>query len=345
MFHSARLKLTAWYLLFIMFISLFFTVVIYRVLTGELERFARIQRFRMERHLYTDEYVPLPSNLPPIIELELIEETKKRLMVVLAGINGGILILFGVLGYFLAGRTLRPIQEMVDEQNQFISDASHELRTPLTSLKSSMEVYLRDRHPTMREAKSLMNEGIDEVNKLQKLSESLLQLTQYQKPDGYAIFEKLSLADIINQALVKVEPLLAKKHIIIESKVKYAQMEGSKYGLVDLLVLFLDNAIKYSNPGSKIEITGKKTDGTAVLEIKDHGIGIDEKDINHIFDRFYRADEARIKTSEGGFGLGLSIAKRIIDAHKGTIHVSSAIGKGTTFIIKLPIRQGTRLHR
>ncbi|TAL64214.1 MAG: hypothetical protein EPN88_11370, partial [Bacteroidetes bacterium] len=167
MFHSARLKLTAWYLLFIMFISLFFTVVIYRVLTGELERFARIQRFRMERHLYTDEYVPLPSNLPPIIELELIEETKKRLMVVLAGINGGILILFGVLGYFLAGRTLRPIQEMVDEQNQFISDASHELRTPLTSLKSSMEVYLRDRHPTMREAKSLMNEGIDEVNKLQ----------------------------------------------------------------------------------------------------------------------------------------------------------------------------------
>lgn len=343
MFHSARLKLTAWYLLFIMLISLFFTVVIYRGLTSELERFARMQRFRIERRLYTDAYAHLPSNLPPVIELELIEETKKRLMLVLAGINGGILIFFGGMGYFLAGRTLRPIQEMVDEQNQFISDSSHELRTPLTSLKSSMEVYLRDRHPTMKEAKSLMGESIDEVNKLQQLSESLLQLAQYQKPDGYALFEKLFLVDVVNQVLSKIEPLAIKKQITIRSKVKHIEIEGNKYGLVDLLVLLLDNAIKYSRPKSRIEITGEKTDGLVFLAVKDQGIGIDEKDINHIFDRFYRADSARMKTSEGGYGLGLSIAKRIVDVHKGTIHVSSTVGKGTTFTVKLPIHQGSRV--
>ena len=105
-------------------------------------------------------------------------------------VNSGILILSGGMGYVLSGLTLKPIKDMMDEQNRFISDASHELKTPLTSLKIAFEVYLRGKNPTPQETKTLITESIDEVNKLQSLSESLLQLAQYEKPQEKMVFKK-----------------------------------------------------------------------------------------------------------------------------------------------------------
>jgi len=128
MFKSARIKLTAWYLLIIMFISISFSFVIYRGLMSEVHRFSRMQRSRF----FVDE--------------DLITEIQRRAIFGLGTINTIIFITSGALGYFLAGKTLSPIQEMVEEQNRFISDASHEFRTPLTALKSSFEVNLRDKN-------------------------------------------------------------------------------------------------------------------------------------------------------------------------------------------------------
>src|SRR3989338_581858 len=148
MFQSARIKLTGWYLLIIMFISIAFSVVIYHQLTQEISRFEQAQRFRFEKNL-RDFDLPTPPNpnmraMKILIENpELIEEIKERVAITLVIINGGILILAGGLSYFLAGKTLSPIKNMMDEQNRFISDASHELKTPLTSLKTAMEVFLR----------------------------------------------------------------------------------------------------------------------------------------------------------------------------------------------------------
>ena len=150
MFNSARLKLTAWYLLGIMCISILFSSIIYRGLMSEVNRFEQIQRFRFERRLEEGEIVPktIIFKLPPPIpgSQELIEETEKRILIMLITVNAGIFIISGLLGYVLAGRTLKPIKEMMDEQNRFISDASHEFRTPLTSLKSGFEVFLRNKH-------------------------------------------------------------------------------------------------------------------------------------------------------------------------------------------------------
>jgi signal transduction histidine kinase len=140
MFHSARIKLTAWYFLIIMLISVSFSVGIYRVTTVELNRIERMQRLRVER----EDRLLMPSNevtpRPPILDPELIAETKNRFKIILFLINLGILAVSTGGGYFLAGRTLRPIKEMLDEQSRFITDASHELRTPLTSLKTEIEV-------------------------------------------------------------------------------------------------------------------------------------------------------------------------------------------------------------
>jgi two-component system, OmpR family, sensor histidine kinase CiaH len=236
----------------------------------------------------------------------------------------------------LAGRTLKPIADMVDEQNRFISDSSHELRTPLTSLKSAMEVSMRDKKLNIKDAKTLISESIEEVNKLQSLSDSLLQLAQYQKPKTTIEFTKISLNEVVTSAMHKIEPLAKNKSITIQLNSPQITIKGNAYGLIDLCVIILDNAIKYSPNDGKISITTLEKDGVASISIRDEGQGIAQKDIPHIFDRFYRTDSARSKHSTNGYGLGLSIAKKIVETHNGSIHVVSKIGSGSTFTVKLP---------
>ncbi|MBI4225621.1 HAMP domain-containing histidine kinase, partial [Candidatus Roizmanbacteria bacterium] len=245
----------------------------------------------------------------------------------------------GGLGYILAGRTLQPIKDMVDEQNRFISDSSHELRTPLTSLKTAMEVTLRDKNLSLQQAKKLISENIGEVNKLQSLSDQLLRLAQFEKPNGKLQFGKVSLEKIIKEAIRKIDPLAKQKQISIKKDLKDVEIKGNKDSLVDLFVILLDNAVKYSPSGSKVEVKSEKADATVLVSVKDEGIGIDEKDFSHIFDRFFRADSARSKDKADGYGLGLSIAKKIVNLHKGTIKVKSKISHGSTFIIQLPIHK------
>jgi signal transduction histidine kinase len=339
MFSKARINLTAWYLCIIMLISISFSVVIYRVLTNEIERFARSQRFRIERQLggnQTRAVIPPP---PILVDEELVEEVRKRLIIALGSINVIIFLSSGLFGYFLAGRTLRPIQTMVDEQNQFITDASHELRTPLTALKSAIEVNLRDKNLTMIQAKKLLAENMKDVDKLQRLTDELLQLAQYQKPNGKRVFVSLSLREVIKKSIRAVEALAKQKSIAIKNGTEDTVFPGNIHELSDLFIILLDNAIKYSKEKSTLRVWSKSRNGYIDISIQDEGIGIAKDDIPHIFDRFYRADSARIKTQEGGYGLGLSIAKKIVDQYHGSIEVQSMPGKGSTFFVRLPIKQ------
>jgi len=331
MFQKARLKLTAWYLLIIMFVSIAFSLVIYRGLMSEMYRFSRMQRLRVERLL-----PPNPAQ-PFFIDEDLIIEIKQRVIFGLGIINTIIFITSGALGYFLAGKTLRPIQEMVYEQNRFISDASHELRTPLTSLKTAIEVGLRDKKLNLAGAKKLINDNLFEINKLQSLSEGLLQLAQYKIGNNNFKLEKLSLRKIVDEAVKKIEIIAREKKIIIKKNIKDYKVQGNEYSLTDLIVILLDNAIKYSKTNSEVVIDSKTNNKTVLISVKDRGIGIDEKDLPHVFDRFYRAETVRSHKGSGGYGLGLSIAKKIIEAHQGEIKVESKLGKGTNVIVSLPV--------
>jgi signal transduction histidine kinase len=334
MFESARYKLTAWYVLIIMIISVGFSVVIFNLVNEEEMRFAVAQRYRIER-MYIQDDSPPPPGQP---DADLVAEARQRLLLILLGTNGVILVISGVLAFVLAGQTLKPISDMVEEQNQFISDASHELRTPLTSMKSAMEVSLRDKELGIGEAREIISENIEDVDKLQELSDHLLQLAQYQKPDNKIIFEKLFIKNIISGAIKKVTPMAKKKKIMIDSSgVEEGEIRANKYNINDLLVILLDNAIKYSPRGKIVVVSAKRNDGSVVIKVTDEGMGIAEKDLPHIFERFYRADSARSKESVGGYGLGLSIAKKIVDLHRGNISVKSKMNEGTTFTVKLPV--------
>ncbi len=341
-FHYARLKLTAWYLLIIMSLSIIFSVLIFKAWTLEIDRFERAQRFFIERRLQEGSLpVPPPDgrrvflfNGDPM-NPELIAETKQRISLMLIAVNAGILVITGGLGYFLAGRTLKPIKEMIDEQNRFITDASHELKTPLTALRSEFEVAILDEKKLqLKEAKHLIKSGFEEIVNLQGLAENLLVLTQQQKKIGKLETENVSLLEVVEAALKRVIPLAKQKHVAIDNQVDDYILKGETQSLTELFVILLDNAIKYSSEHSDIALRSNKTDHHIQIEVSDTGMGIDEEDLPYIFDRFYRADKSRSKTV--GYGLGLSIAKQIVETHKGTISVESKVNKGTKFIVKLP---------
>lgn len=333
MFTSARLKLTAWYLLIIMVVSIAFSIGMYRILTSEFDRFERMQRFRQQINFQEGmEFFPRR----PLLDPQLINETKNRIRAILVLVNLGILAASSAAAYFLAGRTLKPIKEMVDEQNRFITDASHELRTPITSLKSEIEVSLRDQKLNLADTKKLLKSNLEEVDNLQALSDSLIRLTQYQSINDRINFGQISLADVVSEALRKVSHLSKQKKITFKNEVNELTLNGDEQNLVELFVILLDNAIKYSGERKVVSVISRKTNDHIIVEVRDQGVGVTRDEIPHLFERFYRGDKSRTKKNTPGYGLGLSIAKQIVEKQGGTISVESEPGKGSTFTIYLP---------
>jgi signal transduction histidine kinase len=225
---------------------------------------------------------------------------------------------------------------MVDEQNRFITDSSHELRTPLTSLRSEIEVGLRNKKLNLEEAKKIIRSNLEEVLGLQTLSDNLLELAQNGNFINKNSMKNVLLSEIIKDAVRKTDNLANKKKIKIENKIKDAKIFGISDRLTEVLVILLDNAIKYSLPKSTVQIISKIQDNTAKISVIDTGIGIEDKDLPFVFNRFYRASKSRSKTEIAGYGLGLSIAKKIIESHNGHITVESIPREKTTFTVVLP---------
>lgn len=315
-FASARLKLTAWYLLIIMAISSAFSLVIYTILTSELDRLSAVQRIRIERQFRTPYY----------IDPDLVSDVKDRLIVILFGVNCVILITSGLLGYLLAGQTLHPIEVALEDQNRFIADASHELRTPLTALKTEVEVALRDPHLNLIEAKKYLSSSLEEIDKLKNLTNNLLSLSRAKSHDKLP-FTSVDLQSLVTD-LCKLSPRL-------ENQVSPLTLQTHPETIRELLSIFIDNALKYSPASKKVYIESSQHSKSVEIKVRDQGPGIKSADINLIFNRFYRADSSRTKTSTNGFGLGLAIAKNLADSIGGKIHVRSQQNYGSTFSVIL----------
>ena len=349
MFRSVRVKLTGWYLLIIMLISMVFSVGIYFSMTRELERgFRRAEmRFRAEElgipsqqlpgH-WEDERPNLREMDPHFSFIEDLEATKKRIALGLLAVNGIILSISAAAGYFLAGKTLRPIEKDKAEQKRFVADASHEFRTPLTVLKTSMEVALREKKMSMSKAKKLIKSNLEDIDSMHSLSNNLLSLASYQNNGSNLSFRKINLAEVIKTTYKKILPLAKKKGVDIKLKVQDCVIEADKTSLGEMTLIFLDNALKYTSKGGKVTVSTRVDKKYVFIKIKDTGVGISRQDVPHIFDRFYRVDQSRSKNNVQGFGLGLSLAKRIIEIHKGSVEIVSKFSKGTAFVVKLPLK-------
>jgi signal transduction histidine kinase len=331
-FEWAAVKLSVFYVLIAMTISISFSILLFNISKDELGRglgktFKIINQCSLQK-------------LPPGFEdleharVEQINEVNDNLQLKLIYFNLAILILSWALSYFLARKTLHPLEEAMDSQKRFTADASHELRTPLAAMRVEIEVALRDKNLSKEEARALLNSNIEEISKLENLSDALLKLARYQH-NGFE-FSKLDISNIVVEAYEKIEKLAKAKNIEFKNEIISADVSGEKGSLVELFVILLDNAVKYSDKDSKIEINIVKVQNQVLVKIKDHGDGIKASDFPHIFDRFYRADSSRAKTKIDGYGLGLSLAKQIVSLHGGEISAKSTLGKGSEFTVILP---------
>lgn len=334
MFQSATLKLTGWYLLILTIISLIFSVAIFTIASNEItERLNQLQiKFEGAR-----EY-PIGIALPERVGYGALreaqgEEAKRNLFIQLLYVNIVLLAAGGAGSYFLARRTLRPIEASHEAQLRFVSDASHELKTPLTVMQTEIEVGLKNKNLTLEETKTLLESNLEEVVKLSTLSATLLQLAQLDNIELEK--EPIILGSLVEEVIKKYDP--TGKRLAFANSSKQAAVFANRASTEELITILIDNALKYSPAESTVRITTQRMAKGVKLKVTNAGAGIDPDDLPHIFDRFYRADTARTKNKQvAGHGLGLSLAKRIIEQHQGELQATSSPGGNTTFIAILP---------
>ncbi len=345
MFRSARIKLMSWYLAIIMAITLAFSSVVYFSVAQATERALEAQRRRVEiqvRRIYPPVNLDAPRELPNF-NIETLHEIRERTLVILGLVNIVVLVISGGVGYFLAGKTLKPIEEMLNKQKRFISDAAHELKTPLTAMKTDLEVTLRDKNFNPQKAKIAISDTIEEIDNLHKFVNKLLQQSKYQNGvgngAGLEAFDTVNCQKILQNVVKKLDKIAKQNGGSINLNTKSIKICGNEDELETLFTNIIENAVKYNRESQRVEVVGNVKNQSAVFTIKDFGAGINKKDLPHIFEPFYRADKSRTKLHKDGYGLGLAISKEIVEKYKGTITAESEINEGTTFIITLPLSQ------
>lgn len=242
------------------------------------------------------------------------------------------------VGYYLAGRSIKPIREMFKRQREFVADASHELRTPLTVMGIAAEGMEGDTNSNFSEftVDTLKTMRI-EIKRMNNLVAALLSLARNDAGAGDLKLEQVNFNVLFEQTLGTLSMLAEQKGLKLEQRLAQERLIiwGDRMRLEQLLTILVDNAIKYSARGT-VTVSALRQNRQLVIKVEDEGIGIDTQDIERIFERFYRVDKARTR-AEGGFGLGLPIAKLIVEQHQGTIEVESKKNGGSSFIVKLPL--------
>ena len=225
-------------------------------------------------------------------------------------------------------------------RSQFVSNASHELKTPLATMKILLEnlIYQPDMPGELRA--EFMQDMNHEIDRLTGIITDLLTLTQMDSHEAKVSFTAVDLSELCRETVHALLPAAEKAGLTLHSNIAGGvTLHGDQSKLSQVVYNLIDNAVKYTPEGGRIDVTLSPDGREAVLTVADTGIGIPAHDLSHIFDRFYRVDKARSRAT-GGTGLGLSIVRQMVQLHQGDITVDSAPDKGSTFTVTLPVRKG-----
>lgn len=244
------------------------------------------------------------------------------------------LIILYFASRFFANRSITPVKEAFEKQKQFIADASHELKTPLTIINTNADVLLSSCDGIQSHAKWLYYIK-SETERMTKLTNDLLYLTEMDDSRSNMIFSRFDLSEAVENIILTMEAVIFEKNVSLDYDIEpNLTVQGSSEQIKQVMMILLDNALKYTNAEGLISISLKKQRNEVVLSITNTGEGIAAEHLTKIFDRFYRTDASRAR-KQGGYGLGLAIAKSIIDQHKGKIYAKSEVGNSTTFYVHL----------
>jgi len=265
--------------------------------------------------------------------ISLADRDNQQRSVLLALTGGGLLGLALTVagGLFLTSRAVAPVQLAFERQRRFISDASHELRTPLTLLRAETESLAR-RLDAAREARPLLHQ----IDRISRLVRDLLTLARLDERALPLEREPVPVRSLLRTAAAAAGQLARPGIAIDVQSPPDLCVDGDVDRLHQVLLILMDNACQVTPPGGRIGLIAERDGNAVTIRVEDTGPGIPREHLTHIFDRFYRVDPARSR-GDGGAGLGLAIARRIVEAHGGNISLTSRLGHGTSATLRLPV--------
>ncbi|OAB42491.1 sensor histidine kinase [Paenibacillus glacialis] len=243
-----------------------------------------------------------------------------------------------IAGYTLARRALIPIQKAWDKQQQFVADASHELRSPLSVVRGQTQILLRHPDHTIEEESAPISAILKETKRMSNMVDGLLLLARGDSHEEVISCKPVRVDGIIKEIAKNIEPIMDYKQLRLQLHVEGSEllMNGDEDRLIQLFMILLDNAIKFTQADGQIDLECLRQGKSVLITVKDNGVGISEHELPLVFNRFYKGDSSRNRVDHGA-GLGLSIARWIVDQHQGSVHISSGVGCGTTVMIRFPV--------
>ncbi|QLG37839.1 HAMP domain-containing histidine kinase [Paenibacillus sp. E222] len=245
------------------------------------------------------------------------------------------LIVIYFLSRYFANRSITPVKEAFEKQKQFIADASHELKTPLAIINTNTDVLLANREDTIENQAKWLHYIKSETERMSGLTNDLLYLTQIDDSRSSMIHTKFNMSDAVETIILTMEAVIFEKNISLDYSIEPQLMvHGNSEQIKQVILILLDNAVKYSRAKGSVNVSLKKQNNDVLLAVSNTGEGIAPENLDRIFDRFYRTDASRARKN-GGHGLGLAIARSIVEQHKGEIYARSVVGEGATFYVRL----------
>jgi two-component system, OmpR family, sensor histidine kinase CiaH len=242
------------------------------------------------------------------------------------------IIIFFVSRFF-ANRYIAPVKEAFNKQKQFIADASHELKTPLTVISTNTDVLISNSEDTIQNQSKWLYRIKSETERMKTLTGDLLYLTEMDDARASMIFAPFNISEAVESVILTMEAVIFEKNIMLCYEIEpNLTVRGNMEQIKQVVMILLDNAINYTNAKGSITLKLKKRHHDIMLTVTNTGDGIASEHLDKIFDRFYRTDPSRSR-QHGGYGLGLAIAKSIVEQHKGKIYAKSTVNESTTFYV------------
>jgi two-component system sensor histidine kinase CiaH len=314
-FDKALLKLTAIFSAILLVVCVGFSAAIYTSAANGFER------ANFDRPPRPDWQMNIRDEVNMFVN-ERDERVKQELLMELIIIN--LVVLIGGLfaSYYLARWTLKPINDNMESQKDFVSNASHELRAPLNIMKLENEILRKNKKATKSEYEKLVDSNLEEIDNLSNLCAQLLSLSRNEKFELAAV----DVGSVSSKQITKIAAVAKQKNISVCNQITDQKITANQSALGEIILILLDNAVKYSPKNSTVTI---KNDGHKILII-DEGLGIKDTDLPHIFERFYQADQSH---SAKGYGLGLSLARHLAGQQGLKVSADKNQPTGSVFII------------
>ena len=256
-------------------------------------------------------------------------ENLRKSILINSGLFVGSMIIILFISLGLSWLAVKPVKKAWEQQKQFVADASHELKTPLTVILANNNIMMSHKNSTVEQEQKWLESTEDEAQHMKQLIDQMLFLAKSDAGENRLQLSEVNFSEIVEGSALNFEPVAFEKEVLIDTEIAQdIMLEGNQTQLNQLAHILIDNAVKYSDEVSIIKIILSKKNDIVEFSVNNHGNEISKEDIEHIFDRFYRAEKSR---TTKGYGLGLSIAQNIVQNMNGKLSVQSNQTDGTTF--------------